>query len=139
MFLDEIRDCLVPFLRKDNSIVFVFVFGSAALGRTTKESDVDLAVFLDRRKVKDMFQKRLVLMGKIQALLGKNTEVLLLNEPQPTLLKFVIVKEGKLLFERDHGRRVDFELRAMQEYYDFLPFLEEYNKAYVRRSLKENP
>lgn len=30
----------------------------------------------------------------------------------------------------------DFELKVMQEYYDFQPFIEQYNKVYLERSLK---
>jgi len=41
------------------------------------------------------------------------------------------------VLERDHAQRIDFELKTMQEYYDFRPFIKEYNEAYLQRSLKE--
>jgi hypothetical protein len=40
--------------------------------------------------------------------------------------------------EKIRSQSVDFELRTMQEYYDFQPFLEAYNKAYIQRSLQES-
>lgn len=132
-----IQNKLRSFFKKEKSVVFVYVFGSVAQGKTNLESDVDLAIYLDEEKAGDLFEKRLSLIEKIQSLLRKSTEVIVLNEIKSTFFKFVIIKEGKIIFERDHGKRVDFELRTMQEYYDFQPFLEEYNKAYLRRNLEE--
>ncbi|MBU0879467.1 hypothetical protein KKA77_00860 [Patescibacteria group bacterium] len=41
----------------------------------------------------------------------------------------------KEVFEKNHEKRVDFGLKIMREYYDFLPFIKEYNKAYLEREL----
>jgi predicted nucleotidyltransferase len=84
---------------------------------------------------KDFFKTRILLIEKLQDILQKNVEVIILNEQKSTFFKFVIIKEGKVVFEKDHEKRVDFELKTMQEYYDFQPFLEEYNKAYLEREL----
>ena len=131
-----IQNQLVAFLKIEKSIVFAYVFGSVAQGKTNLESDVDMAVYLDVEKAGDLFKKRLSFIEKIQSILKKPIEVVILNEVKSTFLKFVIIKEGKVIFERNHGKRVDFELKVMQEYYDFQPFLEEYNKAYLERNLK---
>ena len=112
-------------------------FGSAASGKTNLESDIDLAFYLEDKEVKDFFKKRLFLTEKIQSLLKKRVEVIILNEIRSIFFKFVIIKEGKIILERDHTRRIDFELKTMQEYYDFQPFIKEYNEAYLQRSLKE--
>lgn len=47
----------------------------------------------------------------------------------------MIIKEGKIIFEKNHEKRVDFEFKTMREYYDFQPFLKEYNKIYLEREL----
>lgn len=133
----KIQNQLKPLFIQEKSIVFVYVFGSTAQGITDFESDVDLAMYLDENKVSDLFKKRLSLIDKIQSILNKSTEVVILNETKSIFFKFVIIKEGKVIFNRDHGKRVDFELKTMQEYYDFQPFLEEYNKAYLQRSLQK--
>jgi len=112
-------------------------FGSMALGKTNLESDIDLAFYLEEKEVKDFFKKRLFLMEKIQSLLKKRVEVIILNEVRSIFFKFVIIKEGKIILERDRAQRIDFELKTMQDYYDFRPFIKEYNKAYLQRSLKE--
>jgi len=132
----KIQNKLKHFFRQEKDILFVYLYGSVAQGRGNYESDVDLAVYLDEKKVADFFKKRLFLIENVQSILRKTTEVVILNELSSILLKFVIIKEGKVIFERDRGERVDFELKVMQEYYDFQPFIEEYNKAYLERSLK---
>lgn len=136
-FLKEIQSQLLPLFKQENSILFVYVFGSTAQGTTNFESDVDLAIYLDEKKARDLFKKRLFLIEKVQSILKKSTEVVILNEIKSIFFKFVIIKEGIVIFEKDHSKRVDFELKTMQEYYDFQPFIEEYNKAYLQRSLQK--
>lgn len=129
----EIGKKLQTFFKQEKDILFVYLFGSQVRKKTNYESDVDLAIYLDEKKIKDYFKKRLYLIEAIQSILKKTTEVVILNETRSILLKFVIIKEGKIIFEKDHKVRVDFELKTMQEYYDFQPFLEAYNKAYLER------
>jgi len=133
----EIRNRLTPLFKQEKSIIFVYIFGSTTQGTTNFESDVDIAVYLDKKRAGDFFKKRLFLIEKVQSLLKRPTEIVVLNEVNSIFFKFVIIKEGKVIFERDHGKRVDFELKIMQEYYDFQPFLDEYNKSYLQRSLEK--
>lgn len=135
MSINEIKQKIEPILEKDKDILFAYVFGSQITGKTTFESDVDLALYLDE-KCEDPFEKRISLIEKLQGILKKYVEVIILNEQKSIFFKFVIIKEGKAIFERSHEKRVDFELKTMQEYYDFQPFIEEYNKAYLERALK---
>jgi len=133
----KIQNRLKPILEKEKGLLFGYLFGSATQGKTNFESDIDLAVYLDEKKSGDFFKKRLFLIEEVQSILKKPTEVIILNEIKSIFFKFVIIKEGKVIFERDRAKRIDFELKTMQEYYDFQPFIKEYNKAYLRRSLKE--
>lgn len=133
---EKIENKLKPLFKKEKDILFAYLFGSAVQGKTSYESDIDLAIYLSEKKGSDFFKKRLSLIEKAQSILKKPTEVVILNEISSIFLKFVIIKEGRVIFEREHGERVDFELRAMQEYYDFQPFIEAYNKAYLERALK---
>lgn len=137
MTLQEIKDKINPIFKKDKDILFAYVFGSQASGKTDFESDVDIAVFLDKKRVKDLFEKRLFLMGILEGAFKKQTEVIILNEQKSIFFKFVIIKEGKVIFERSHSKRVDFELATVEEYYDYKPFLDAYNKAYIERELSK--
>src|SRR6056297_2603399 len=126
----EIKDKLKLVLEEEKGILFGYFFGSIALGKTNLESDIDLAFYLDEKEINDFFKKRLFLMEKIQSLFKKRVEVIILNEVRSIFFKFVIIKEGKIVLERDHAQRIDFELKTIQEYYDFKPFIKEYNEAY---------
>lgn len=118
-------------------VVFAYLFGSQVSGKTNSESDVDIAVYIDEKNISDLFKTRLLLIEELQTIFKKQTEVVLLNEFRSIFFKFVIIKEGKVLFEKNHSKRVDFELKIMQEYYDFQPFLNAYNQAYLTRELSK--
>lgn len=135
---EKIQTKLKSLFEQEKDILFAYLFGSTVQGKVNFESDVDLAVFFDAKKVRDSFKKRISLIEKVQSVLKRPTEAVVLNEIKSIFFKFVIIKEGKVIFERDHGQRIDFELKTMQDYYDFQPFIEEYNKAYLERSLQKS-
>jgi len=135
--INDIQKRLKPLFEKEKSILFAYVFGSVAQERAHDESDIDLAFYLNTDRVKDTFKKRVLLIEEAQALLNKTVEIVILNEVSSIFFKFVVIKEGKIFFERAHDQRVDFELATMQEYYDYQPFLENYNKAYLERSKRD--
>lgn len=135
--ISKIKNELKPVLEKEKGLLFGYIFGSAVSGKTNFESDIDLAFYFNEEKSGDLFKRRLFLIEKIQSLLKKKVEVVILNDIESIFFKFVIIKEGKVIFERDHSERVDFELKTMQNYYDFQPFVKAYNEAYLKRSLRE--
>lgn len=120
-----------------NGVVFVYLFGSQAAGQATKGSDFDFAMMLSEKvKKSKRFDVRLKLISEIsRTLKSDKVEIVVLNDTRSSLFKFVIVKEGIVIFEQDHSARVDFELKTMNEYYDFSPFLSLYNQAYLKREL----
>lgn len=122
---------------KKHKVVFAYLFGSQANGKTNSESDIDIAVYLDENPAQDLFATRLILIETLQGFFKKQTEVVVLNQLKSIFFKFIIIKEGKVIFEKDHSKRVDFELKVMQEYYDFQPFLNAYNQAYLTRELSK--
>ena len=123
-------------LSEEKDILFAYLFGSATRGGFNGESDLDIAVYFNNRvEADEQFQKRLHLMEHLQNRTGRKVEVLNLAEMKSIFFKFVIIKEGKVILERDHSSRVDFDLKTMNDYYDFQPFLKEYNRSYIERSL----
>ena len=46
----------------------------------------------------------------------------------PVDLVHRILRDGRLVFEGDHGARVAFEVKARNEYFDLLPYLREYRR-----------
>lgn len=115
------------FFRREKEVVFAYLFGSQATGHAIAKSDVDIAVYLDPKKKQNQFEKRLALIAGLSKQLKKEADVVILNTAPP-FLTHVVLKEGILLFDRDPSKRIDFELKATNEYFDYKPTLELYNQ-----------
>lgn len=118
---------LREFFQKEEGVLFCYLFGSQATERTNSESDVDLGLFFDENKIDNFFNKRIELIVELSKTTKKEVDVVVLNNASP-FLRFVILKEGKLIFEKSKDQRIDFELKALNEYFDFKPILERYNQ-----------
>lgn len=128
-----IREALQKFFRQQKEVVFCYLFGSHATGHAIAKSDVDVAVYLDPLQKQDQFEKRLELIAELSKFLKKEVDVIVLNTAPP-FLKHVVLKEGVLLFDRDTSSRIDFELKAANEYFDYKPTLELYNQRLLREA-----
>ena len=137
LIVENLEKTLEKFFSKEKGILFCYLFGSFAYQNFNSKSDVDVAVFLDKEKNKDFFKTRLELIANLSRLLKKEADVIILNTTNSALFKYTILREGKLIFTRDVEKMVDFELRTTQGYYDFMPFSEKYNKAYIERCLND--
>ena len=113
------------FLEEENGGLFCYLFGSLACQNHTSKSDVDLAIYLDEKKCSDFFKKRLDLIAQLSKELGKEADVVILNTA-PIFLRYVILKEGKLILEQNEEQRFEFELKTMREYFDFKPIMKKY-------------
>ncbi|MFH1968000.1 MAG: nucleotidyltransferase domain-containing protein [bacterium] len=129
--LTTITPILEKIFRKKKAVLFCYVFGSFAYQNFNSESDVDIAVYMDKARVSDFFDERLELISEISQALGKEADILVLNSTPP-FLKYVVLKEGKLIFSRDESKRIDFELKTTNEYFDFRFVLEKYNKRMMK-------
>lgn len=120
----------------ENKVSFAYLFGSRVNGSFGKDSDVDIAVMLPfEMKKEKRFDLRLKLMGEISKIFKKNVDVVVLNDIRSLYFKYIIIKEGKIIYKETDLSPVDFESKTLGIYFDFRPFLEDYNKAYVKRNL----
>ena len=91
---EEIRERMKPLL-EDEGLKLVLLFGSAASGRTHKQSDIDLAFLYD--KPVDI----LLLTNRIISILRSDTiDVIDMRRASP-LLKFAIARNCVLLYEKE--------------------------------------
>ncbi len=115
--------------RADHDLVAAYLYGSVARGEARPGSDVDLAV-LGRGpgpKTYTDLRPRLALEGELEALLGRPVQLLSL-EGAPADLVHEVLRDGRLVLERDRAARVAFEVRRRNEYFDLLPILREYRR-----------
>lgn len=103
----------------------VYLYGSAAAGRTTSLSDVDVAVLFGDASPDPVAARavRSAIAGDlVHRFPGLFFDVRNL-EDLPLAVRGRILTEGRLLVDRDPSRRVAFEVRTRMLYFDFLPFL----------------
>jgi predicted nucleotidyltransferase len=109
--IEGIKDKLVPLFR-DKGLKLVLLFGSAVLGNVYKESDIDLAFLFDRPVDILSLTNRV-----IRLLHADNIDVVDLRRASP-LLKFSVVKNGRVLYEKLPGMFNEFYSLAFRMYVD---------------------
>jgi hypothetical protein len=63
----------------------------------------------------------------LERTLGQTVQVVVLNNAPPDLIHRVL-RDGRLLLDRDRAARIRFEVRARNEYFDLLPTLNRYRR-----------
>lgn len=105
-----------------NYVTAIFLFGSQIHGKARKDSDIDLVVIIH----KPTREKELEVIG-----LGDDLfDISLLNK-LPITIQFRVIKEGRLLFERDKKAVHEARVRIFRTYLDYSVFL----KRFYRRML----
>ena len=120
-----------------HEIQAAYVFGSVATGRARPDSDVDVAVLVDRRvKRAQMLKYRLKLMADLgSALRRSDVEVVILNEAPP-LLAHRVLSQGRLVFERSAPARVRFQVKTGARYFDLIPMFETHIR-YLKKNVRK--
>jgi uncharacterized protein len=122
-----LADRLEQFFRNEGprGVVSAYLFGSHADGRAHRESDVDLAVLLDRevyRESRARFEVRVGLSSSLAPLAGAPADVVILNDAPPQFARHVVIY-GRRLYcgneESDHA----FVRTTLSRAADLEPFL----------------
>ena len=116
----------------DDSVVAAYLFGSVARGTDSSDSDVDVGVLLRKASPGELNDLRFTLEGNLERALGRQIQVVVLNGAPPDLVHRVL-RDGRLLVERDRTARIRFEVRARNEYFDLLPVLKRYRRREAAR------
>jgi len=120
------------YFRAQRDVHAVFLFGSLAKGKSRPESDVDMAVFLAPAIPEEAYlDRRLQFMSDLSNRLGREADVIILNEAGP-VLKHQVFEHGRLLCEMNHQETISFKARSMIDYVDWLPYKDRLDKATLR-------
>ena len=125
---------IIRYFKGNDEVSTLYIFGSAGKGKTTGESDIDIAVLIDESKLK---KKNFELLKRkyyaaSPAFSMRPVDIVILNTAPP-FLKYQILKTGRILFDRSRKLRVRFTERAITEYLDYKPIEDIYLKAVARR------
>ena len=110
-------------LRTFPEVAAAWLFGSEVRGEARADSDVDVALLLRERN--QAASNVYLLLGRIAATLecaapGRTIDLILIESQGPAF-QHRVLSEGRLIYEQDRERRVDFESDAYVRYFDFRP------------------
>ena len=115
--IEELLPGAVRYLENQAEVRFAYLFGGLAAGRIGPLSDIDLAVYLKERSRASRVKIRL-LDNLIDLLRTEEIDLVILNAA-PLPLAYRIIKNKRILVDRDPFLRHRYESLIIREYLDF--------------------
>jgi predicted nucleotidyltransferase len=100
-----------------DNITFAYLFGGLARGERRPLSDVDIAVYL--RHTEGLAEGKLDLIGLISDALGSDEFDLVILNRAPVGLAGRILRDRRILVDREPTLRHLYESRILREFFDF--------------------
>ena len=104
-------------LERESRVIFAYLFGGMASGRVTPLSDVDIAVYVSVQSNLSVY--KLELFDKLTGVLGTAELDLIILNSAPLSLSGRIVQNRKVLVDKDHHRRYEYESIILRKFFDF--------------------
>jgi len=121
MLPDNIKETLSPLFNKHkDNLLFAYLFGSSAQNNLFPLSDIDIAVFLYRRKNKSYFDIKCALYADFCRVLKRNdVDIVVLNTTTNIVLLDEIIRGSRVLVDRVPDLREEFENKILHQAIDF--------------------
>lgn len=101
-----------------------YLFGSRARGDSSEDSDADFAIMLLKEFSDPYDLFRLIQdLAEAMEIEDRRIDLIILNDAHLEL-RYRVLSEGIIVFERDAEKRIDFEIKTLKGYLDFKPFLD---------------
>lgn len=118
-----------------NEIISVYIFGSFAEHRERKDSDIDIALFVNQKEIKNPLRYRIEISTELMDLIKKKVEVVVLNFAN-LLIRAQVFEKGILLYERNPDQRALFQAQTMGLYYDYKKYFQ-FHAKHLKNKIKE--
>jgi predicted nucleotidyltransferase len=115
------------FASNPGDAVAVYLYGSVARGTARQGSDVDVGVLLEEDPPRTLQGLKLDVEADLESLLRVPVQLVVLNRAPADLIHRVL-RDGKLLLDRDRSKRIRFEVKARNEFFDLQPILRQYRR-----------
>jgi hypothetical protein len=117
---------------RDTQVLFAYLYGSYAVDQAHRFSDLDIGIYVPRLSQREKLDLEMALALKLDEKLqiGPSSDVRILNS-LPLAVAGKIITEGVLIYCRDDKARVDYETIIRCAYFDFLPFIINYQRTYL--------
>ncbi|HLQ38738.1 MAG TPA: nucleotidyltransferase domain-containing protein [Planctomycetota bacterium] len=131
------RDQVIALLRRyfagRQDLVAAYLFGSVARGEARATSDIDVGILLRKGKPRELadFDPVFAIQADLEREFRRKVDVVSMNGAPADLLHRIL-RDGIVVHDQDHRRRVEFELRTRTEYFDLLPLLQRYRRTVLR-------
>jgi len=116
-------------LSQNRQIVLGYLFGSQAQSQAGPMSDYDIAILITGEMDPRTRHK---LAHELARLLDVERVDLVILNRAPIELRYNVVAEGRLLYQRDLVSRVEFEAETLSRYADFLPVLRQQRREIIK-------
>jgi uncharacterized protein len=128
MSAEDVFERLRTFFAADaRGAVAVYLFGSIARGTDRADSDVDVGVLFENDPPRSYEGLPLGLEGALEQAVRRPVQVVVLNRA-PADLVHRVLRDGRLVLDRDRARRIRFEVQARNEFFDLQPILRRYRE-----------
>lgn len=121
LIIVNLKKDLVPFFEKYHTdLAAVYLFGSMVDGRTSLNSDIDIAVLLREEDRQKAINLKFQLYPDLCRYLNRNDiDLVVLNLSGNLILKDQIVRHGQCLYVGDSDLQQRFELNILHQCVDF--------------------
>ena len=116
-------DRLIERAKDDHEILAVVLFGSAARGEHSRDSDVDVCLILNLSSYSPLSLSQ----KKLDYLTEAKVDIQIFQQ-LPIYIRTRVLKDGQVLFCRDEELLYKVAFRTIREFNDFEPFY----RAYLR-------
>ena len=120
---------------KKIGVSVVYLFGSRATGKESHTSDVDIGVVL-RKPIEDTRSSYKILYDLFSAIYPSSRLDIVYLQKASLPLQYFAIKDGKIIFEEDPKSTADYENRVINQYLDFRPVLDLFDRVTMKRYAK---
>lgn len=126
--LQLLESTLADRLARELGLDAAYLFGSVARGTPRAHSDIDLGLLFASSPAATLAAQPFHLEADLTLLLKRPVSIVVMNVAPPDLVHRIL-RDGILILEGNRSRRIAFEVRMRNAWWDLLPVLRQYRKV----------